>query len=166
MVVLTLSPYRGNHARFFPHAGYLGLTPVVIQGQVRTVLEEDRKPLRAASVCVRVRCYEADVTNARTKGKGMNVLFDSVQEVWSKGRGGDWEDLGEMSAGFRIVVPVDAVGVTTTTFKNYKTWWQVEAGELSLAFRVLQRRADGRLTVVPSFPQSSSTNLPPSSAAD
>lgn len=132
MVALTLSPYRGNHARFFPHAGYLGLTPVVIQGQVRTVLEEDRKPLRAASVCVRVRCYEADVTRAKTKGKGMNVLFDSVQEVWST-EGEEWEDLGEMCAGFRIVVPIDAVGVTTTTFKNYKTWWQVEAGQSEFA---------------------------------
>ena len=44
MVVLSLTPYRGNHARFFPHTGFLGVTPVVIQGMVRTALEEDRKP--------------------------------------------------------------------------------------------------------------------------
>lgn len=58
MVVLTLTPHRGNGARSFPYTGYLGLSPVTLAGVVRTKVEEDRKTLDAAQVLVRVRCYE------------------------------------------------------------------------------------------------------------
>jgi hypothetical protein len=132
MVVLTLTPYRGNHQRFFPHAGFLGLTPVVIQGTLRTTLEEDRKPLKASSVQVRVRCYEAENTAGKTKGKAMHVLYDMTQEVWSKEEGEAWGDVGDLTRPFRIVLPIDAGGVSTLTFKTYRAWWQVEAGESAL----------------------------------
>ena len=59
MVVLTLTPHRGNGARSFPCTGYLGLSPVTVAGVIRTKLEEDRRPIRASSVLVRVRCYES-----------------------------------------------------------------------------------------------------------
>ncbi|KAM0749999.1 hypothetical protein T439DRAFT_279869, partial [Meredithblackwellia eburnea MCA 4105] len=129
MVLLTLSPYRGNSARFFPHAGFLGLTPVVIQGTVKTTLEEDRKALRAKSVLIRVRCYEADVSNVpggRTK-RTPRVVYELCQEVWTKPHGEEWGTLGEWSSTWRVVLPVDAGGVTTNTFKSWKSWWQVEA---------------------------------------
>lgn len=134
MVVLTISPYRGNHQRFFPFAGFLGLTPVVIQGTLKTVMEEDNKPLKASSVFVRVRCYEADISGGAIKGKGMNVLFDAEQELWRKDEGEEFSSLGDFSKAFRIVIPVEANGVTTATFKNFRTWWQVEAGESSFLF--------------------------------
>lgn len=136
MVVLTLTPYRGNHTRFFPHAGYLGLTPVVIQGTVRTVVQEDRKPLKARSVVIRVRCYEADISNVaagKGKKKTPRVLYELSQEVWSC-EGEEWGLLGDWSKAWRLVLPVDAGGVTTSTFKTWRSWWQVEAGELVESF--------------------------------
>ena len=59
MVVLTLTPHRGNSARSFPYTGYLGLTPVTLAGVVRTKIEEDGQPIEASSVIARVRCYES-----------------------------------------------------------------------------------------------------------
>lgn len=133
MVVLSLTPYRGNHARFFPHTGFLGVTPVVIQGMVRTALEEDRKPLKAESVSIRVRCYEADISNvpsAKGKNRAPRVIYELSQEIWTKAQGQDWSALGEWASSWRVVLPVDAGGVSTSTFKNWKSWWQVEAGVL------------------------------------
>lgn len=82
---------------------------------------------------MRVRCYEADTSGTARKGKkvgsGIHVLFDAVQELWTREEGEEWGTLGDFSAPFRIVVPVGATGVTTATYKNYRTWWQVEAGE-------------------------------------
>ncbi|KAL8277618.1 hypothetical protein RQP46_010050 [Phenoliferia psychrophenolica] len=130
MVVLTLTPYRGNHARFFPHTGHLGVTPVLLQGVVRTALEEDRKALKASSVSIRVRCYEADVSNVpSTKGKkrAPRVIYELDQEIWRKEDDEEWGTLGNWSMPWRVVLPTDAGGVTTTTLKTWKSWWQVEA---------------------------------------
>lgn len=67
MVTLTISPRRGNHARYFPHSGYLGLTPVVVAGVVETKLEEDNQPIEASRLIVRIRCYEA-IGSSLSKG--------------------------------------------------------------------------------------------------
>ena len=134
MVVLTLMPYRGNHARSFPHAGFLGLTPVVVQGTVRTVLEEDNKPLKASELIVRVRCYETDLGH-RSKSRGgsskaTHVIYEQAEVLWQKNATEEWTDLGESQNTFRITVPIDAANaVSTSTFKNYRSWWQIEAGE-------------------------------------
>lgn len=156
MVVLTVSPFRGNHTRFFPFAGYLGLTPVVVQGQVRTMLEEDQLALRSACLCVRIRCYEADLT----RGKRLNVLYEISQELWRKDGEREWGELGDFSSPFRLVIPVDAIGVSTTTFKSFRTWWQVEAGELTVILLLLDGANNWLLL------QSSPTNPPKSSVPD
>lgn len=57
MVVLTLVS-KGNSARSFPYHGLLGLSDVTLCGTVRTKLEEDKRPIEASSVVVRLRCYE------------------------------------------------------------------------------------------------------------
>ncbi|KAK4056441.1 hypothetical protein OIO90_002584 [Microbotryomycetes sp. JL221] len=127
MVVLQLQPHRGNHARFFPHAGFLGLTPVVIQGTVKVSFQEDHRPIKASTVLVRVRCYEAEVVGGKTRKRTANVIFEQNQEVWTKQSNETWSDLGEVAKPFRITLGVDAGGVSTCTFKNYRTWWQIEA---------------------------------------
>lgn len=136
MVVLTLTPYRGNHQRFFPHAGFLGLTPIIVQGSVRTALQEDNKPLKASSIVVRVRCYEVDNSHrpmGKTRRKATHVLYEQLQVVWQKRGDEEWTELGELQRPFRIVVPVDAPGaVSTSTYKTYRSWWQVEAGQSAL----------------------------------
>ncbi|KAK4051621.1 hypothetical protein OIV83_002761 [Microbotryomycetes sp. JL201] len=128
MVILQLQPHRGNHQRFFPHAGFLGLSPVVIQGTVKTSFQEDQRPIKASALVVRVRCYEARVLpGGKTDKKSVTVLHEERQEVWSKQAGYDWSDLGELTKPFRVTIGVDAGGVSTCTFKNYRAWWSVEA---------------------------------------
>ncbi|KAH8924083.1 hypothetical protein BT69DRAFT_108089 [Atractiella rhizophila] len=126
MVVLALKS-RGNTARFFPHAGYLGLTPVIIQGVVSLGLQEDLKPVKASSVVVRVVCYESQVDGKPVKNDNVGILFEAVQELWRKGDGVEWGLLGDWESFFRIVLPISVGGVSTSSFRSYRAWWQVEA---------------------------------------
>lgn len=130
MVLLSLQPYRGNHQRFFPSHGYLGLTPLIVQGIVRTTFEEDQKSIKASSISVRLRCYEVDCSPA-AKDKGgrvLRVLKEVKQELWRKGDGKEWEDVGEFERSFRLVLGPEEGLCSTTTFKSFRIWWQVEAG--------------------------------------
>lgn len=73
MVVVTLTPHRGNGARSFPHTGFLGISPVTFAGVVRTKLQEDKRPLEASSVVVRVRCYESLGASAHSSGSNAST---------------------------------------------------------------------------------------------
>jgi len=188
MVHVSLSPHHGNHLRFFPFAGYLGLTPVVVQGRVRTSLEADRKSVRARSLCVRVRCYEADTSPAAgasatlkpstatgTSSSGastsahiptrsaVHVLYEASQEVWraSESDSTAYGDLGELSSAFRIVLPVDAVGPSTMQFRHWKVWWQVEAVILQepTSFFGAEQKSSWPLPLIRHAPPSSPTPL-------
>lgn len=179
MVQLTLQPHKGNNNRFFPHVGYLGLTPVIVQGKVKTQIADNAdRPLPAYSLSVRLRCYEdrsrksnyqqqtssssspspsssfsdqastsasataigqATTTATTTSSRTNHVLWETYQEVWNKDSegvqpvdGGEWGLLGDLERNWRLVVPIDAVengAVSTLSFKHYRIWWQVEAGE-------------------------------------
>jgi hypothetical protein len=128
MVVISVTPLRGNHLRFFPHIGYLGLTEVIVQGVVKTVLQEDRRPLKASSVIVRVRCYEEAAATARRK-RSIRVMYEVAQELWKKPPDAEWGTVGDMEERFRLVIPADAPGAATTTYKTFRVWWQIEAGK-------------------------------------
>lgn len=82
MVNLTLTPHRGNGARTFPSAGYLGLTPVSLAGVVRVKIEEDMKPIQASSLVVRVRCYES-VGSSATGGNNAGPSSSSSASTLS-----------------------------------------------------------------------------------
>ncbi|CAH7686387.1 expressed protein [Phakopsora pachyrhizi] len=69
MVVVSIRPKKGNCARFYPHSGYLGLSPVVLSGNVITRLEEDLEPVQASKIIVRVRCYESIGNSASTSSR-------------------------------------------------------------------------------------------------
>lgn len=125
MVVVSISPWRGNHVAGFPFAGYLGLSPVIIQGLFRTTLEEDNRPLKASQILVRVRCYEKH-KQGPGKSDRINILYERVQTLWTKPDEVDYEDLGDFASGFRIVLPPNAGGVSPVTFKNYEAYWKVE----------------------------------------
>ncbi|KAI5476301.1 hypothetical protein MNV49_007872 [Pseudohyphozyma bogoriensis] len=127
MVGLTLTPYRGNHQRFFPCTGALGLTQVIVQGVVRTNVEEDKKLLKASKLIVRLRCYEADSSRRGKRSRELRVLYDQADVIWSKKDHEEWGLLGDLEERFRITVPVSAGGASTCTYKHYRVWWQVEA---------------------------------------
>jgi hypothetical protein len=134
MVVLSLHSRRENSApRYFPHSGYLGLTPLKVEGFVRTRRDEDPKPLLARSITVSVRCYEARV--GRLGSVRTNVLADVTHTVWSKPHDVEWSEVGDLDLPFKITLPADIGGLSTTYFQLYRVYWRVEAGTpILLAF--------------------------------
>ncbi|KAI5123310.1 hypothetical protein M0805_009331 [Coniferiporia weirii] len=126
MVKLSILSYRGNaNSRFFPHSGYLGLTPVKVDGVVRTTLDEDRKPLLASCVQASVRCIEARLGRVATAHS--NVLVEYTQTLWTKPHDVDWADLGDAELPFKIVIPANSPGFSYANFQDYRVFWRIEA---------------------------------------
>jgi hypothetical protein len=142
MVQLSLSFPRANQAsRYFPYHGYLGLTPIKVEGGarysvfhhhnlttlpvVRTKVDEDGKLLPAKSITVSVRCYESRL--GRVNAMATRVLVDYTQVLWSKSDEREWDDIGDMEYSFRITVPTKVAGHSTAHFQDYRVWWRVEA---------------------------------------
>ncbi|KII89040.1 hypothetical protein PLICRDRAFT_160086 [Plicaturopsis crispa FD-325 SS-3] len=126
MVQLTLCSPKGNQGvRYFPYSGYLGLTPLKVEGIVRTRLDPDGKLLPAKSLTVSVRCYESRL--GRVGVLHSNILVEHSQTLWSKAADRDFIDVGDLEFPFRITIPADVAGVSTANFQDYKAIWRVEA---------------------------------------
>ncbi|KIY51075.1 hypothetical protein FISHEDRAFT_37847, partial [Fistulina hepatica ATCC 64428] len=117
----------GNQGiRFFPYSGYLGLTPIHIDGTVRTKLHElEPKPLLVKTITISVRCYEARLGFS---GVGhTNTLVDHTQTLWSKPDFSEYAAVGELDLPFHISLPPSIGGVSTSTFVEYRCFWRIEA---------------------------------------
>ncbi|TDL27556.1 hypothetical protein BD410DRAFT_875796 [Rickenella mellea] len=143
MVKLTLHSHRGNsNSRFFPHTGYLALTPVKVEGVVRTKLDDDAKPLQASSLSVSVRCIESRL--GRLGVTNSNVLVEYTQKLWSKPPNVDFAPLGDSEHTFKIIIPAHTPGYSCATFKDYRVYWRVEAFiDHSPAFGIGSRQTKG-----------------------
>ena len=127
MVYLTLTTTKGNGgSRHFPFQGFLGLTPVRVDGIVRTRLDEDQKPIQAMSLTVSVRAYEARQTRLGTTHN--RLLVDYSQTLWKKPDNEPHAELGEFEAPFKIMLPKRAAGFSTANYQDYRTFWRLEAG--------------------------------------
>ncbi|KAG6876659.1 hypothetical protein C0992_012157 [Termitomyces sp. T32_za158] len=142
MVQLVLSSTKGNQGlKYFPHVGYLGLTPVRVEGGqsfstraqspshpspvVRTRVDADPRQLLAKSITVSVRCYESRL--GRVSVLHSNVLVDYTQVLWSKPDGEEYAPIDELEFPFRITVPARVGGFSTSIFVDYRCMWRVEA---------------------------------------
>ncbi|KAG6919977.1 hypothetical protein DXG01_013326 [Tephrocybe rancida] len=126
MVHLVLSSTKGNQGlRYFPYAGYLGLTPVRVEGVVRTKIDADAKQLLAKSLTISVRCYESRL--GRVSVLHSNVLVDYTQILWQKPDGEEYAPIDELEFPFRITVPARVGGFSTAVFVDYRCMWRVEA---------------------------------------
>ncbi|KAG6841661.1 hypothetical protein C0991_008299 [Blastosporella zonata] len=126
MVHLVLSSTKGNQGlRYFPYAGYLGLTPVKVEGIVRTKVDSDAKQLLAKSLTISVRCYESRL--GRVSVLASKVLVDYTQVLWSKPDGEEYAPIDELEFPFRITVPARVGGFSTSVFVDYRCMWRVEA---------------------------------------
>lgn len=127
MVKLSLISPKGNQGiRYFPHHGYLGLTPVKVEGLVRTNVEQDGKPLLAKDVTVAIRCYEARY--GRFGAVHLNVLFEHVLTLWHKDDNQDWSEIGDSEHPFRLSVPSGVAAPSMALyFQEYRIFWRVEA---------------------------------------
>ncbi|THH33994.1 hypothetical protein EUX98_g351 [Antrodiella citrinella] len=126
MVRLFLTPSKGNAGgRYFPHQGFLGLTPLRVDGVIRTKLEEDGKYILAKSLSVHIRCYESRVT--RTGSHRSRILVDYSKTIWQKPQHQEYAPLGDLDATFKITLPTNVPGFSTANYQEYKTFWRVEA---------------------------------------
>ncbi|KAF8921458.1 hypothetical protein CPB85DRAFT_1428441 [Mucidula mucida] len=125
MVRLVLASSKGNGVRYFPYVGYLGLTPVKVEGVVVTRLDHDLKPLPTKSISISVRCYE--LLLGRTGVLQSNVLAEYNKVLWEKPEDQDHADVGDMELPFRLSVPARVGGHSTASFVEYRCIWRVEA---------------------------------------
>ncbi|KAH7912141.1 hypothetical protein BJ138DRAFT_1084200 [Hygrophoropsis aurantiaca] len=127
MVKLSLVSPKGNQGvRFFPHLGYLGLTPLKFEGLVRTQLEQDGKPLLSKDISIAVRCYEARQNRLGTVQT--NILAEHILPLWKKPDNQEWAEIGDSEHPFRISMPMTTTGPSTTLyFQEYRIYWRIEA---------------------------------------
>ncbi|KAI1787911.1 hypothetical protein LXA43DRAFT_975083 [Ganoderma leucocontextum] len=126
MVHLVLSTSRGNSGnRFFPHQGYLGLTPVRVEGIVRTKLDEDGKPIPAKSLSVSVRCYQSRLT--RSRAVRSTLVADHTDVLWVKPPNREYADVGELEFPFKLTLPKRTPGFSTANYQDYRVFWRLEA---------------------------------------
>jgi hypothetical protein len=129
MVLVSVHALQNlNHGvRNFPHSGYLGLTKTLVQGVVRTRIQDDHKLMPASRVTVSIKCYEI---RSRFTHSRVNTLVDVTQVLWNNpSLTHECTDIGDMDLPFRLVLPADAGGPSTLNFPDYKIFWRLEAGE-------------------------------------
>ncbi|CAE6425793.1 hypothetical protein ACGC1H_004755 [Rhizoctonia solani] len=125
MVAISISAAKGNAgARWFPHSGHLGFTPVKLDGMVRTRLEEDGKPVTASALTISLRCYEA--RHGRVGVAKTSILAEHTQTLWSP-TGAEYGPLGAGEFPFRLVLPVNSPGSSTFHLQDYRVYWRLEA---------------------------------------
>ncbi|KAF7295079.1 hypothetical protein MIND_01046200 [Mycena indigotica] len=125
MVNVSLVSTKGNHVKWFPYTGLLGLTHLKVEGAVRTRLDADLKPLPASSVIVFVRCYETRIGLLGVLTS--NILVEYSQTLWSAGSTNSYSDIGDLELPFRINIPPDVGGFSTASYASvYKCTWRVE----------------------------------------
>ncbi|KAK0503107.1 hypothetical protein EDD18DRAFT_1136397 [Armillaria luteobubalina] len=125
MVRLILGSTKGNGVRYFPYTGYLGLTPVKVDGAILTRLDQDLKMLPARSITVSVRCYE--LVLGRVGVLQSNVLVDYTKVLWEKPEGQEYGEIGDLELPFRFSIPTKVGGLSTASFVEYRCLWRVEA---------------------------------------
>ncbi|EPQ58424.1 hypothetical protein GLOTRDRAFT_35872, partial [Gloeophyllum trabeum ATCC 11539] len=126
MVHLVLySPKANLSSKYFPYHGYLGLTPLRVEGIVRTRLDEDGKLLPAKSLTVAVRCYELRL--GRLTVLSSHLLVDHALDLWRKPDDHDYASIGDAEFPFRITLPPTVGGPSTVHFTDYRVFWKVEA---------------------------------------
>ncbi|KAG0142673.1 hypothetical protein CROQUDRAFT_49925, partial [Cronartium quercuum f. sp. fusiforme G11] len=149
-IMIELIPRRGNSAKFFPHHGFLGISPVFVAGLIRVDLSPDDCRATASKLSVRLRCYEEAVLHHHVgsqhrkhtdsdriighRGKRITVVWETTEVVWRASETdnrvnntSNMVKLGRFEANWKLVVPQSVTDIGSMTYKSWKTWWQVEA---------------------------------------
>jgi len=143
MVHLSIHSAHGNTgSRYFSYSGYLALTPCTIQGcpshalflfspfthacpVVKVKHEGALKPLAAKALTVAVRCYQSRL--GRVNVIATNVVVDQSLLLWEKSPASVSAEVPDGEYPFKIIIPPDTSGLTTTLFQEYRAYWRVEA---------------------------------------
>ncbi|KAH9445332.1 hypothetical protein Pst134EA_031352 [Puccinia striiformis f. sp. tritici] len=119
MVTLTLTARNGNNTRFFPHSGYLGLSPVLVNGHVQTRTEEDLEPILASRLIVRLRNYHQQQSSSPA------LIWQTEQILWQAAKP-DYEPLADFDADWKLIIPTNTNSLGSITYQTWRSWWQVE----------------------------------------
>jgi len=83
------------------------------------------KPLAAKALTVAVKCYESRL--GRVNVIATNVVVDQTIVLWEKPPTSASAGVPEGEYPFKIIIPPDTPGLTTTVFQEYRAFWRVEA---------------------------------------
>jgi hypothetical protein len=144
MTLLSIHSIQGNTgSRYFAYSGNLALTPCTIQGcsslsfsifilqftyprlVVKVKNEEELKRIQAKSLTVAVRCYESRL--GRVNVIATNVVVDQTLVLWEKSPASASAEIPDGEYPFKLLIPPDTPGLTTTIFQEYRAYWRVEA---------------------------------------
>ena len=89
------------------------------------VKHEEVKPLPAKTLTVAVRCYESRL--GRVNVIATNVLVNQTLVLWEKSPASASAEVPDGDYPFKLVIPPDTPGLTTTIFQEYRAYWRVEA---------------------------------------
>ncbi|KAI0797814.1 hypothetical protein C8Q75DRAFT_20429 [Abortiporus biennis] len=124
MVHLSLVPLKGSLAgKCFPHQGFLGLTPVRVEGVL--LAQRDRGSVQAKSLTISVRCYEQ--REGKTGVINSRLLVDYSQVIWRPSEGEQSAEFGDFQSSFKINLPKRVPGFSSANFQEYRTFWRLEA---------------------------------------
>jgi hypothetical protein len=74
---------------------------------------------------VAVRCYESRLGRANVIAT--NVVVDQTLILWEKSPASVSAEIPDGKYPFKLLIPPDTPGLTTTVFREYKAYWRVEA---------------------------------------
>lgn len=108
-------------------AGYLGLSPVVISGNVVTRVPQLAHALPVKQVLLTVKCYEVR-TESGLNPNLENTLWEKTKRIWQPPEGEEYVELGEWEYPFKITVPADAIesACSEQYTKEWKVVWRLE----------------------------------------
>jgi len=86
---------------------------------------EELKSLAAKTLTVAVRCYESRL--GRVNVIATNVVVDQTLILWEKPPASASAGLPDGEYPFKLIIPPDTPGLTTTIFQEYRAYWRVEA---------------------------------------
>ncbi|KAL7409686.1 hypothetical protein BDY24DRAFT_402634 [Mrakia frigida] len=126
-------------SRSFPVVGFLGLTPIILEGLILSRLSAPEKPLLASSVEVNIKCIESRLSGAFGVVTS-EVLWSSSTVVWRAGESappredglvsrGVEEALGDWEGKFKVVIPVEEgkkAGRSSVSLREYRVVWRLE----------------------------------------
>ncbi|OAV93350.1 hypothetical protein, variant [Puccinia triticina 1-1 BBBD Race 1] len=144
MVSVSLLPRKGNCTKYFPHAGHLGLSPVLVAGTIKLDSRDEGEHVDVAQILVRLRCYEAvggqaQLSKPLTENhlpENLNILWETASEIWPPPDTPRTSNLltGDYQNDWKLIVPRSAtdqnhlgMAIGSMTYKNWRSWWQLEA---------------------------------------
>ena len=92
---------------------------------VKVKNEEELKRIQAKSLTVAVRCYESRL--GRVNVTATNVVVDQTLALWEKPPTSASAEIPDGEYPFKLLIPPDTPGLTTTIFQEYRAYWRVEA---------------------------------------